>query len=119
MNQKTIEIAGVVLVVMIILLPFGWIILSQEPAGPFTAETPAVMVKEVMTRAGITLCGEKENTWDVPGALGGMTYFISSDCGRTDQNPDVIVHVQKFETEETRNAVIRGFNSQTRGKPNG
>jgi hypothetical protein len=119
MKQKTMEIAGVILVVMIIMLPFGWILLSQEPAGPFTKETSVEKIKDAMIRAGIVLCSEKENTWDVPGAQGGMTYIISADCKAVDQSPDITIHVQKFASEETQNAAIRGFNAQTRGKPNG
>jgi hypothetical protein len=119
MNHKNMEIGAVIVVIMIILLPFGWILLSHEPPGPFTKETSIENIKDAMIRAGVVLCSEKENTWDVPGALGGKTYTISTDCKAVDQSPDIIIHVQKFSSEETRDAAIRGFNSQTRGKPNG
>jgi len=119
MDQKTMEIGAVILVVLIILLPFGWILLAHEPPGPFTKETSIEKIKDAMLRSGIVLCSEKDNSWDVPGALGGKTYVISGDCKAVDQSPDIIIHVQKFESEETRDAAIRGFNSQTRGRPNG
>lgn len=119
MNHKTLEIGGIALVVLLILIPFGWIIIAHEPPGSFTDDVSVDMVKDVMTRAGFPLCSEKENVWDVPGALGGKTYTISQDCSPANQQPGITVHVQKFQSEETRDAMIRGFNSQVRGKPNG
>jgi len=119
MNQKAMEIAGIILVVILILIPFGWIILSQNPAGSFTKDTSVQEIRDAMNRAGIVLCSERENTWIVPGAVGGMTYQIMKDCSVVDQRPDITIHVQKFVTEETRDAAIRGFNAQNRGKPNG
>lgn len=119
MNMRTEEIVGVILVGMIILIPFGWIILSHEPAGPVSTESSIETITDAMTRAGIILCNETENTWDVSGALGGMTYTISTDCSAVDQRPEIIIHIQKFSSVETRDAMIREFNAQIRGKPNG
>lgn len=119
MNQKSMEITGVILLVILILIPFGLILISQEPAGPFTRDTSLKEIRDLVTKSGVVLCSERENTWDVPGAQGGMTYTFRENCSIVDKHPDVIIHVQKFNTEENRNAAIHGFNSQIKGKSNG
>jgi hypothetical protein len=119
MNHRNIEIIIVIVLILIILVPFGWIIYSHQSVGSFSDTASVEKIKDEMKKAGITVCNETEAKWSLPGALGGITYVISPDCNDQNQSPDVIVHTQKFESEETRNAAIRSFNSQAHGKPNG
>jgi hypothetical protein len=119
MNHRNIEIISVIVVILIILVPYGWIIYSHQSTGSFTDIASVEKIKDEMKKAGITVCNETEAKWSVPGALGGITYVISPDCNDLQQTPDVIVHTQKFESEQTMDAAIRSFNSQTHGKPNG
>lgn len=113
MNEKTEWIiVALVLVIAIIMLPISVAILTHGSDPYRTIETNPV--EAVAEAAGLTICSETPVTWNLAGAEGGKIYTISDNC----ENPSttITVEVQKFNSQESRDAAILLYRTNTIGK---
>lgn len=103
------EIALVLFLFVIALLPAGLLILtdSHAPYYPVAGEP----VKDVLAARGITLVSVQDNQWDLPGATGGKTYTILDRDGL-----QTIISTQNFENAEARDAAIRSWHAGGTGR---
>ena len=106
MSNNTIKGVSILFAFMIIVLPMGWILVSNEPPSPFTA-TEASQVQAALKASGLNLCEETESIWQVSGALGGSSIRISADCSVKDDGNGIFVHTQKFDSSQSRDAAFR------------
>lgn len=106
MSDDTIKGLSILFVVMIVVLPMGWVLLSNEPPGPFTA-TEAGQVDNALKASGLNLCEQTKSTWQVAGARGGTSIRISGDCTGTDTGNAVYIHTQNFDSVQNRDAAVR------------
>ena len=104
-----LEIGLVIFLAIMILIPFG-ILSMVHPAQPFVPADETA-VKTVLEKNGITILSEKNDTWTVPGAQGGMVYTITDRDGR-----ETIVRTQTFASEGARDAAIRAWHAGHTGR---
>lgn len=106
---SSLEIGLVILLGIMILLPFG-IVSLVHPAQPFVpADENAV--KTVLAKNSITIASEKNETWNVPGALGGMVYTVTDlDGSKT------VIRTQTFDSEGSRDTAIRAWHAGHTGR---
>ena len=99
----------IVILVLIFLLPIGWIFFAYpaEPHYVVTGET----VREAAQAAGIQVISTSDITWPLPGAEGGKIYLLEDEAGNT-----VAVQTQTFDSTESRDAAILTFSAQSVGK---
>lgn len=109
-----LEIALVIFLVAIVLLPVGMVILTGTPVPyyPVSGEP----VRELLDAEGISIVSAQDSYWNMPGAAGGKTYVIVDS-----DNHQTIIATQNFETGDARDAAIRSWHTSTtgRGKPAG
>jgi hypothetical protein len=113
MNEKTeILIVALVLVAGIILIPLG-IAAFMHNAEPYRI-IDGEPLKDAAAAAGLSVCSVTDTLSDLPGATGGRTYVISDNC----ENPTETIRVetQAFDSEASRDAAIKIYNSKTIGK---
>ncbi|MBN2735213.1 MAG: hypothetical protein JXQ82_10235 [Methanomicrobiaceae archaeon] len=116
MNEKTeIAIAAIILVAAIILIPIG-IAGFMHNAQPYRI-IEGEPVKDAAIAAGLSVCSVSDTLSDLPGAAGGKTYVISDNCA--DPTETIRVETQAFDSEESRDAAIKIYNSKTIGKLKG
>jgi hypothetical protein len=98
------EIALVLFLFAIILLPAGLLILAAgpKPYYPVTGEP----VRDILAEQGSTLVSVKDMQWNMPGATGGKTYVILDRDGR-----ETIISTQTFTSEQARDAAIRSWHA--------
>jgi hypothetical protein len=101
--------ALIVILVMIFLLPIGWIFFAY-PAEPHYVVT-GEPVREAAQAAGIRVVSASNITWPIPGAEGGIIYILEDEAGNT-----LSVQTQRFDSEESRDAAILTFSAQSVGK---
>ncbi len=109
--SKLETLAGVLVILMFTLLPFGLIIASVS-SQPYT-QVPGEPLRNAAIAAGVKVCNVTDTRWNVPGAAGGKTYVFSLDCGATTLENTIVVAVQKFDTEEARDGAVRQYYAQT------
>jgi hypothetical protein len=104
-----LEIALVLFLFTIILLPAGVLILtdSHVPYYPVAGEP----VKDMLAAQGITLVSVQDTPWNMPGAMGGKTYLVLDRDGRESR-----ISTQTFENEEARDAAIRSWHAGGTGR---
>jgi len=114
------SILGVAFVCMIFLIPIGLCFYSAPPADTYTT-LPEDPLLTAVAAAGATICDTTDTQWDVPGAEGGTTYVISTDCRAQSSANTITVQVQAFDSVESRDAAVQTYNTMTvgRGKPVG
>jgi len=108
-EENTATWAVIIVLVMIFLLPIGWIFFSY-PAEPHYVVT-GEPVREAAQAAGIHVISTSAITWPIPGAEGGKIYLLEDDAGNT-----LAVQTQTFDSAESRDAAILTFSAQTIGK---
>lgn len=108
MNRSD-DIIAVILIVMIGVLPIGWVVLTH-PAHPYFV-VKGEPLREAADAAGLDIIHAEDVLWPFPGATGGRIYILQDDNGNT-----ISIQTQRFESEETRNAVIRTYSAQGTGK---
>jgi hypothetical protein len=101
--------AVVIILVLLFLLPIGWIILAY-PAEPHYMVT-GEPVREAAEAAGIQVTSVTDITWPLPGAQGGKAYLLEDNAGNA-----LAVQTQTFESAESRDAAILTFSAQSVGK---
>ncbi len=99
------EMAGVLVLLMFILLPFGLIVISvpEQPYTPISIEP----LREAAAAAGVGVCNATDTVWNVPGAMGGRTYVLSDNCGAMTPENTIVVSVQKFDSKDSRDGAVR------------
>ncbi|MDD1727870.1 MAG: hypothetical protein LUQ50_02225 [Methanospirillum sp.] len=106
MSDNTIKTVSIFFAAMIIVLPIGWGLVSNQPPGPyFTTEVNQVL--DALKASGLTFCDQTETTWKVTGAEGGKTILISSDCSKKATDKAIFVHTQKFDSAQDRDNAVR------------
>jgi hypothetical protein len=113
-NGDTGGTAAIIILVVFLLVPFGLVLLSA-PAEPYSVVT-GERVRDAAAAAGFHVINATEVQWPVRGALGGTTYLLADDAGH-----ELVVRTQRFDSEESRDAVIRAYHGSVpgRGKPAG
>lgn len=101
--------AVIILLLLIFLLPIGWIILAY-PAEPHYV-VKGEPVREAAEAAGIRVINVTNITWPLPGAQGGKAYLLEDNAGNT-----LAVQTQTFESAKSRDAAILTFSAQSIGK---
>jgi hypothetical protein len=101
--------AVIIILVILFLLPIGWIILAY-PAEPHYV-VKGEPVREAAEAAGIRVINVSDITWPLPGAQGGKVYLLQDNEGNT-----LAVQTQTFDSPESRHAAILTFSAQSVGK---
>lgn len=101
--------AVMLILILIILLPIGWIVVvaASEPYHVVLGEP----LREAAENSGITVVSAVNSTLPLPGATGGKIYTFS------DENGDLItIQTQSFDSAGSRDAAIQIHNAQSLGK---
>ena len=106
MSNTLNKIVAIIFVLMLVGLPMGWILISNEPPGPYYP-TDADKVQAALKAAGLTICSETQYKWNVTGALGGNSFVISGDCSASGQADAIKVYTQNFDSVEDRNSAVQ------------
>jgi hypothetical protein len=104
-----LELGLAVFLVIMFLVPVGLIIFvsGEVPYRVITGEP----VNAAAQAAGVSVASVKDTTWNLTGAIGGKTYML------TDRSGDVVtIATQNFDSQESRDAAIRLYNSHPLGK---
>jgi hypothetical protein len=114
------SLIALAVVAMIFIIPIGLCFYSAPPAEPYTT-LPEDPLLSAVHAAGATICDTTNTQWNVPGATGGTTYIISTDCKAQTSSNTITVQVQAFDSVESRDAAVQTYNTMTvgRGKPVG
>ncbi|TAJ44671.1 hypothetical protein [Methanofollis fontis] len=114
MNEKSlVAVVSVILVAAIVMIPVGIAALLHQ-AEPYRI-VEGEPLREAAEAAGLRVCNVTDTLWNVPGATGGTAYVISDSC--TDPDAETIrVEVQAFDSEESRDAALRTYLSQSVGR---
>ena len=109
MTRNTEDLAAVIMLVLILLIPFGLIILAfpAEPYAPVSGEP----IRAAAAAAGISVVNARPVTWPLPGATGGTNYVLADQEGTT-----VHIQTQSFDSSASRDAAVRIFAAQSAGK---
>ncbi len=109
MTRNSEDLAAVIMLILIMLIPFGLIILAfpAEPYAPVSGEP----VHEAAEAAGIGVVNATSVTWPLPGATGGTRYVLADEQGNTVQ-----IQTQTFDSTASRDAAIRIFAAQSAGR---
>ena len=107
--SKNGEIALVVLIVVLFLLPFAFLglLYSEAPYFTITGEP----VKEAADAAGISIVSVKGTLWNMTGAMGGKTYTLTDPEGDT-----AVIATQAFDSADSRDAAVRLYYSHAPGR---
>lgn len=107
-NKITLEHGLIIFLVVMFLIPCGLVILASEEAGYH--QVSGEPVRDAANLTGITITSVKENAGYLPGATGGKTYVLTDNSGNT-----LTLSTQTFDSQESRDAAIRLYNSQAVG----
>jgi hypothetical protein len=104
--------AVIFILVLVILLPIGWIMVVSTPE-PYHV-VPGEPVREAVVNSGIKVISVVDNQLPIPGSTGGKIYTISDENGNI-----FTIHTQSFDSAEARDTAIQLHNAQSagRGKP--
>lgn len=105
MTNTLNKIVVIIVVLMIVGLPMGWILLSNEPPGPYFV-TDSDKIKSSLKAAGFTLCSMTEYKWIVTGALGGESMVVSDDCSAGITPQTIKIYTQHFDSVQDRNNAV-------------
>jgi hypothetical protein len=113
------SIVAILIVGMILLIPIG-ICLYSVSAEPYIA-IPENPLLTAVDNAGAAICETSDTKWNVPGATGGHTYVVSTDCTNQNSGNTITVQIQEFDSQESRDAAVMMYNTMTvgKGKPTG
>ncbi|WP_319580620.1 hypothetical protein [uncultured Methanospirillum sp.] len=106
MSNTTIKAVSILFAAMIIVLPIGWALVSNQPSSPF-ASTEVNQVLDALKASGLSFCDKTETTWKVTGAQGGTSIHISSDCSKKSSDKAIFIHTQKFDSAQDRDDAVR------------
>ena len=106
MSNNTIKAGSILFACMIIFLPMGWILISNEPPGAYF-EAESSQVQAALKASGLNFCTQAESTWQVAGALGGSSVLVSDDCSAQVSGKAIYIHTQKFDSVQNRDAAVR------------
>jgi hypothetical protein len=114
------SILALAIVGMIFIIPIGLCFYSAPPAEPYTT-LPEDPLLTAVHAAGATICSTTDTQWNVPGATGGNTYVVSTDCKAQSSANTITVQIQAFDSVASRDAAVMTYNTMTvgRGKPVG
>ncbi|MBN1431508.1 MAG: hypothetical protein JW931_01910 [Methanomicrobiaceae archaeon] len=101
-----------ILVIAIVMLPVSFAVLTHG-SDPYriVAGDP---IEAAAEKAGLAVCSETENTWNIPGAAGGRVYIISDNCDEPSET--VRIETQAFDSADSRDAAIKAFHTNIIGK---
>jgi hypothetical protein len=99
----------ILILVVIFLLPIGWIFLAY-PAEPHHV-VKGEPVREAAEAAGVHVVSVTDVTWLLPGAQGGKVYLLEDNAGNT-----LAIQTQTFDSRQSRDAAILTFGAQSVGK---
>lgn len=113
-TYSRMEIGLFVFLIVIVLIPFGLILIAAEES-PFH-QVSGEPVSDAAKVTGISITSVKDTTWNMPGATGGKMYILTDNYGEV-----ITVSTQSFDSAESRDAAIRLYNSHPvgHGKPVG
>ena len=109
MTRNTEGLAAVIMLVLIMLIPFGLIVLAF-PAEPYRMVS-GEPVREAAETAGISVVNATPVTWPLPGATGGTSYVLADGEGNM-----VRIQTQSFDSAASRDAAIRILAAQSAGR---
>jgi len=114
------SVLAIAVVAMIFIIPIGLCFYSAPPAEPYTT-LPEDPLLTAVHAAGATICDTTDTQWNVPGATGGTTYVVSTDCKAQSSANTITVQIQEFDSVASRDAAVMTYNTMTvgRGKPVG
>ena len=107
--KRADDIIVIGILVMIVIMPIGWLILLY-PANPYFV-VEGEPLREAAEAAGLEIIHTEDIFWPFPGATGGKIYLLEDDDGNT-----ISVQTQRFESKVARNAAIRTYSAQGTGK---
>ncbi len=115
------SIAAILIVGMILIIPLGLCFYTAPPAESYPVTLYEDPLLDAVHNAGATICDTTNTQWDVPGATGGKTYVVSTDCTNQNSANTITVQIQAFDSQESRDAAVMTYNTMTvgRGKPTG
>ena len=113
------SVLAILIVGMILIIPIGLCFYSVS-AEPYTT-IPENPLLTAVDNAGAAICEASDTQWNVPGATGGHTYIVSTDCKNQNSGNTITVQIQEFDSRESRDAAVLAYNTMTvgRGKPVG
>ncbi len=108
------EIGLLAVLIVIVLIPFGLILIAAEESPYHTVSGDPV--SDAANVTGITIASVKDTTGNLPGATGGKIYVLTDNAGEV-----ITVSTQSFDSAESRDAAIRQYNAHPvgHGKPVG
>jgi|GEM_PF-1445432 len=109
------SILALVVVSMFLIIPIGLCFYTAPPAEPY-AVVPEDPLLTAVHNAGATICDTTNTQWDVPGATGGKTYVVSTDCRNQNSANTITVQIQAFDSQGSRDAAVMMYNTMTVGK---
>jgi hypothetical protein len=113
-NDDIIAILLIVIVFIMLIIPFGLIILTF-PAESYRV-TGGEPVRDAAGTSGLSVCSVTDAKWNLTGATAGKSYLISDNCASPSSTNAVTIHVQTFDSESTRDAAIHLHNQMSIGK---
>ena len=113
-TYSRMEIGLLALIIVIILIPFGLILIAAEESPYYLVSGEPVSDAAKVT--GISITSVQDTTWNLPGATGGKTYLLTDNSGEV-----ITVSTQSFDSAESRDAAIHLYNAHPvgHGKPVG
>lgn len=105
MSFNAFKVISILFVLMFVFLPMGFILISNEPPGPYYP-TQVSQVEAALKATGLDLCEKSDATWKVTGAMGGFTTLVSADCSARDQSNAIYIHTQQFDTVQNRDSAV-------------
>jgi hypothetical protein len=108
------SILAIAFIGMIFLAPL-LLCFYTAPAEPYTM-VPDQPLLTAVHNAGAVVCDTTSTHWNVPGATGGDTYVISTDCKAQTSANTITVQVQAFDSQASRDAAVQTYNTMTVGK---
>jgi len=108
-RRDTETLAVLFVLVLIVLLPIGWILIAF-PAEPYHVLT-GEHVREAAQAADVRVAHVTDITWSLPGSLGGKSYVLEDHAGNT-----LVIQTQAFDSVESRDAAVLTFSAQSIGK---
>lgn len=113
-TYSRMEIGLLALLIVIVLIPFGLILIAAEES-PYHPVSGAP-VSDAAKVTGISITSVQNTTWNMPGTTGGKMYILTDNSGEV-----ITVSTQSFDSAESREAAIRQYNAHPvgHGKPVG
>lgn len=106
--------AAIAIIILVIAIPIGAILVfsTHEPYQIITGD----IISDAAHNAGLTVVGSINSSLHYPGATTGKSYTISDMDGRL-----YVIHVQKFDSENSRDGAVRLYNAHSvaKGRPPG